>query len=136
MNLVETLLKGDAKKASEKKTGIFKSARLAEISGVKGKIDVEIRELTQRQIRRNLGTAIDKEGNPILERSTDAEALIAVQGVVNPDLHDQRLREYYGCSSPKDLAEKLFGRELSALADKIQELSEYDEEAETEAIKN
>ena len=135
-NLVDELLKGDPSKLNKKRTGIFKSRQLAEVMGKDGQVDVEIEEISSRVLRRHLGVSLDKEGNPLLDRTTDSEALIAVSGVKNPDLRDKKLQAFYGCSNPKELAERLFGRELTALSDKITDLSSYDEERDIETIKN
>jgi hypothetical protein len=135
-NLVDELLKGDPSKLNKKRTGIFKSRQLAEALNKKGQVDVEIREISSRELRRHLGVALDKEGNPIVDRTTDAEALITASGVTNPDLKDKKLQEFYGCMNSKELAEKLFGRELTAISDKITELSSYDEQRDIDTIKN
>lgn len=136
MTLVEELLKSDPKKFAEKKTGVFLSHRFAEALGKETPVEIELTEISQRALKRHMGVMLDREGNPILNRSTDSEALICVEGVVNPSLKDKKLQEHFSCATSKDLAEKLFGRELSAIASEIQSLSSYDEEEEIRTVKN
>lgn len=137
MNLVEALLKADESKAGQLETGIYKSKKLARVLGKKGTVDVEIREIPARRMNDILATQFGKKGDFDITKSFDAKALCAVDGVTNPNLKDQQLLQHFNCSTPKDLAIKLFGPELSQLSDAITKLSGYDDDdVSAEDIKN
>ena len=139
MNLVESLLKADAKLADEFETGIFKSKRLGKIIGEKV-ADVEIKEIPSRRITDIGSYAIDSKGEFDASRAFDMKLMVCVEGVTNPSLKDKDLQAHFGCKSAKELAEKLFGSEVTELSDKISMLSgivSAEEESDREAeIKN
>ena len=122
MNLVEQLLKADAKKASEKETGTFKSKRLAKILG--GDAPVEIR------------LQVDKKGNVDLSKSLDSKLLCCVEGITEPSMKDKNLQRHFNCATPKDLALALFGFEVTDISDAICALSGVTDEDTEEEIKN
>lgn len=138
-NLVEALLKADASKVNEYKTGVFKSQRLADVLDLSEPVDVEIREIPARRFKEIAGMQVDKAGNFDASRVFDAELLVALDGVTSPDLRDKKLREHFGAATPKDLAEKLFGNEIDALSEAISILSGVDEDTskkDEDVIKN
>lgn len=61
MNLVDKLLKMDAKKAEELQTGTVKSKRLAKLLGV-DKVEVQIREVKSRRVNDLVAYQIDQKG--------------------------------------------------------------------------
>lgn len=138
MNLVEALLKADESKLNKLETGIFKSKKLAKVLGKKGTVDVEIQEIPAKRMNDIVSFQFTKKGEFDISKSFDAKALCAIEGVVNPNLKDESLRNHFGCATPKDLAIKLFGSELNALSDEITKLSGYgeDNEDEVDEIKN
>ena len=131
-NLVEALLKADASKVNEYKTGVFKSQRLADVLDQNEPVDVEIREISARRFKEIAGMQVDKNGNVDTSKIFDAELLVLLEGVVTPPLRDKSLREHFGAATPKELAEKLFGREVDALSDAISVLSGVDEDKSKE----
>lgn len=137
MNLVDKLLKTDAKKTEELNTGEYRSARLAKLLGEEGKVTVKIREIKARRISDISNMQYDAQGNFDGTKAYDVRLLTCVYGVTEPDLKDEKLKEHFGCRTAKDLAEKLFGAEAGELADAIMGLSETGNEKETEEeIKN
>ena len=139
MNLVEQLLKADAKKADELESGIYRSHKLAKILGKEEAVDVTIREVASRRVNDIIAYQVDKKGNFDYSKSYDAKLLMVIEGVVDPDLRNKELQGYFGCDSAKDLAEKLFGSEINELSDAISVLSGVksdDEEDAEEEIKN
>lgn len=137
MNLVDKLLKIDAKKTEELDTGEYQSARLAKLLGADGKVTVKIQEIKARRISEISNMQYDAQGNFDGTKAYDARLLTCVYGVTEPDLKDEKLKEHFGCRTPKDLAEKLFGAEAGELADAIMGLSEIGSGKETEEeIKN
>ena len=146
MNLVEQLLKADAKKTEEFETSIFKSRKLAKILEVKPTkdnleptVDVTIREVKSRRVNDIMSYQVNKKGNLDYSKTYDAKLMMCVEGVVNPDLRDKALQEHFEVSDAKSLCEKLFGFEINDLSDAISALSGIraeDGENEEDEIKN
>lgn len=140
MNLVEQLLKADAKKADELETGVFKSHKLAKILGVEAEtVDVQIREIKSRRVNDIVSYQIDKKGNFDYSKSYDAKIMMCIEGVMDPDLKDKDLQKHFGVDNAKDLCEKLFGNEITALSDEISRISgvaEADGEDTEDKVKN
>lgn len=137
MNLVEKLLKADAKKADELATGTFESKRLARILGVDEAVKVSIQEIPSRRMNEIAGYSIDGKGNFQFEKSFDANLMACIEGVTNPNMRDKELQMHFGANNASQLCEKLFGSEASEISDAIAALSEYaGKENKEEAIKN
>ena len=140
MNLVEQLLKADAKKADELETGVFKSHKLAKILGVEAEtVDVQIREIKSRRVNDIVSYQIDKKGNFDYSKSYDAKIMMCIEGVMDPDLKNKDLQKHFGVDNAKDLCEKLFGNEITALSDEISRISgvaEADGEDTEDKVKN
>ena len=140
MNLVEQLLKADSKKADELETGVFKSHKLAKILGVEAEtVDVQIREIKSRRVNDIVSYQIDKKGNFDYSKSYDAKIMMCIAGVMDPDLKDKDLQKHFGVDNAKDLCEKLFGNEITALSDEISRISgvaEADGEDTEDKVKN
>ena len=140
MNLVDQLLKVDAKKADELETSVFKSKKLAKVLGLKEPtVDVEIREVKSRRVSDIMSYQFNKKGDFDFGKAYDAKLMMCIEGVTNPDLRDKHLQEHFEVSDAKALCEKLFGNEITDLSDAIATLSgvnsEEDEDEEDE-IKN
>ena len=139
MNLVDKLLKADVKKADEFETGVFQSRKLAKILGSKKPVEVTIREVNSRRVNDIVAYQVDRKGQFDFSKTYDAKLMMVIEGVVDPDLRNKDLQNYFGCENAKDLTEKLFGSEINELSDAISALSgvvsESGEDAEEE-IKN
>ena len=135
--LVDQLLKADVKKASELNVGTFPSKRLAKILGKEEPVEIHIKEIPPRKFNDLSMYQYDKKGNQDISKGFDARLLVCVEGIVEPSMKDKDLKEHFGCETPKDLAEKIFGGESIEIADAIANLSDYasDEDAEDE-LKN
>ncbi len=134
-NLVEELLKADAKKADELSTAIVKSKRLAKILGSEDDVEITVREIPARRINDIVSMQFDRKGRFDITKSFDAKALCCVEGIVEPDIKDKNLVSHFGCATPKDLVIKLFGSEITIISDKITALSGVEADTEDE-IKN
>lgn len=130
MNLVEKLLKADAKTAEQKETKTVLSKRLQKILGANEPVPVVIRELNPRRINDIVDYQIKKDGSVDLTKTYDASLMMCVEGCVEPDLTDKELQDHFGCKSAKDLAEKLFRAEAGDIAKEISALSGADDDAE------
>lgn len=135
MNLVEKLVKADCSKAYELKRGTFKSKRLAQLIGEIEPIEITVREIPQRKLNELMAMQYSTKGNFQIERTFDAKLMSIVEGVVEPSMTDKDLLNHFNASSPKELAEVLFGSEVTAISDAIMELSGVSEENE-EDVKN
>lgn len=136
MNLVEKLLKVDAKKASELQTATMKSKRLARIMEETDAV-ITIKEVPARRMNDIMATQYNKKGRFDISAAFDAKALCVAESVLDPNLRDPNLIQHFGCQTPKDLAIKLFGSEISEISDEIARLSGIaEEEDDEETIKN
>lgn len=136
MNLVEKLLQADVKKAEELEQKTIKSKRLAKILGESDPVEITIQEIPARRMNNLLGEQIDKKGNFDIDKAFDVKALTIVEGMVNPSLKDENMLKHFGCATPKELAIKLFGKEMNMISDEIYNLSSEDNEEMEETIKN
>ena len=138
MNLVDELLRLDAKKADELKTGIFKSKRLAELIGSKNEtVDVTIREIKSRRLNDIISYQFNRKGGFDISKSYDAKLILCIESCVEPDLMNKNLQEHFGCKDARELCEKLFGFEVNMLSDEISALCGIKgNENEEEEIKN
>lgn len=142
MSLLDTLLSIDSAAAFEPQTAKFKSKKLQKIIGAKEPIEITLKEIPYRRFNDLLAKQFDKKkGNFDFSAAMRAKALLAVEGIAEPNLRSEELTSHFGCATPADLAEKLFGAELNEISDKISELCGYtqnEEEAEEEfeEIKN
>lgn len=142
MTLFDELMSADPELADKKRRGVYHSKRLAEIVGREDPVPVVIEEVSPERVKRALKQMQNKDGSQDIERSLESELLLIVEGVKEPDLRDKNLMEHYGTRIPKQLARKLFGREVSDLAGEIMALSGYGDESfdpieeDIEVIKN
>ena len=137
MNLVEKLMKADAKKADEREVGVFQSTQLARILGERKPVDVKIQELSARRKNELLAMAVDDNGRADMSKAYDANLKVVIAGVIEPNLKDKDLQEHFGCKMAVDLAEKLFKSEVTDIATAIFELGTVGEEKDDEdEIKN
>lgn len=140
MNLVDQLMKADAKKAEELSTGVFQSHKLAKLLGVDEEtVEVTFREVKSRRLNDIISYQVDRKGQFDFSKSFDAKLMMCVEGLVDPDLKNKDLQKHFEVDSAKDLCEKIFGSEINELSDAISALSGIntgeDEDLEDE-IKN
>lgn len=135
MNLVEKLVKADCSKAYELKRRTFKSKRLAQLIGETEPVEITVREISQRKLNELMAMQYSTKGNFQIERTFDAKLMSIVEGVVEPSMTDKDLLNHFNASSPKELAEVLFGSEVTAISDAIMELSGVSEDNEDD-LKN
>lgn len=137
MNITEMLMNGKVEEAGKRAKGTFRSKELARICGIDGAVEVEFTALTPKRLNQIKSMGVNKDGTPNYNKANDVDLVVITDGVTNPDLKDKKLRDRYGCTTPKDLAEKLFGNETMALSSKIANLSQPDEdENDEDLVKN
>lgn len=137
MNLVEKLLRTDAKKAEELSEAVVLSKKLGKLLGEES-AEVRIREIPAKRMNDLMAMQIDGKGNFDFKKSFDAKALAVAEAMIEPDLKNKELQEHFGCSTSKDLAIKLFGNELTSISDEVAKLSGMEDEIEKvdEEVKN
>ena len=134
MTVTEMLLKADTKKVEELNEGTFESAALAQALGKPGKIAIKIREIPARKMSEYIDGTVGSETYNTA-KMFEASKKIVLAGVVDPDLKNKELQEYFGCRLGIDLVEKIFRNEVYAISEAIQNLSAFND-ADDEEIKN
>lgn len=124
MSLVDKLMAIDKGKFAEGQTGELQAKRLSEILGEP--VVIKVKALSGDQYTDITTRLVDKRGNADFSKSYDVNALLVVEGVVEPSLKDKDLQAHFGAATPKELAKLLFpGGELTDVANKITELSGF-----------
>lgn len=136
MSLVDKLMAIDKGSFAIDKTEQVPAKHLSEVLGEQ--VEVTIKALTGDQYTDITTRLMDRKGNMDFSRTYDINALLVVAAVVDPVLSDKDLQKHFGAATPKDLAKILFpGAELTALANRITELSGFTgEDEETAEVKN
>lgn len=134
MNTVELLMSADVEKFSDKPHATIEIPRLSEKFGQT--FTVELEAMSSKKYTELSGRMLDSNNKLDTSKVADTYALITIEGMAEPNLKDPALQEHFGCKTPKDLANKLFnGGELTAMAEKIGDLSGYGEDTIRE-VKN
>ena len=124
MSLVDKLMAIDKGKFAEGQTGELQAKRLSKILGEP--VVIKVKALSGDQYTDITTRLVDKRGNADFSKSYDVNALLVVEGVVEPSLKDKDLQAHFGAATPKELAKLLFpGGELTDVANKITELSGF-----------
>lgn len=139
MNLIEKLLSVDKEKTTEKETKKIKSKRLAKLVGEDA--EITITEISGRRYNELQAMMYDRKGNRDAKGAYNLNLMCCVHGIKDPCLTDKTLIQHFGASTPKDLAEILFGLESAKIAEEILRLSglgenSEDEESVEEEVKN
>lgn len=101
------------------------TVKLSVLSKRLGKdVSVKVKAINNRKfysLVNGIGDSPDEDFN--------AELLIALDGIVEPDFKDKEVREAFGARTPKELVEKvLIGMDLNNVVTKIGQLSGYYDE--------
>lgn len=123
MNLVDQLLKADAKKINDLDTGVYLSKKLAKVLGKDEPVEVVIREIPSRRLNDIIAYQLDKKGNVDFAKMYDTKLMVCLEGIVEPSMRNKDLQEHFGAKTGTDLAEKLFGSEVNEISDAISALS-------------
>lgn len=137
MSLVDKLMAIDTGKYAEGRTGEVPAKRMSEVMGEP--VMIRVRALSGDQYTDITTRMMDKKGNADFAKAYDVNALLVVEGVIEPDLKNKELQKHFGATTPKELAKILFpGGELTEIANKITELSGFNspEDEDEEEIKN
>lgn len=135
MNLVDKLLKSNATALLERETKQVEIKRLSKKMGEP--FIVTIGAIAPDRFTELTATALDKKGNLDYLKSFGANALVVVEGLIEPNLKDKELQAHFNAATPKELAEKLFKGDVGTLSGEIAVLSGFgSEDEEDEEIKN
>lgn len=132
MNIVDKLLNLDKKKATEKKTMVYKSGRMKEMVG---SADIVLQEIDPERSTELSGLMVDKNGEIDFSKSYFSGTCTVVEGVKEPDLKNKELQEHFGAANANELAKILFRGEVPEIANAIMNLG-LPEIVEEETIKN
>lgn len=137
MSLVDKLMAIDTGKFAEEQTAEIPAKRLSAALGES--VVIKVKALSGDQYMDITTRLVDKKGNPDFSKGYDVNALLVVEGIIEPSLKDKDLQKHFGAATPKELAKILFpGGELTDIANKITELSGFAQtDADTEEeVKN
>lgn len=123
MNLVDQLLKADAKKINDLNTSVYLSKKLAKVLGQDEPVEVTIREIPSRRLNEVIAYQLDKKGNVDFAKTYDTKLMVCLEGIVDPSMRNKELQEHFGAKTGTDLIEKLFGSEVNEISDAISALS-------------
>ncbi|MBR3552987.1 MAG: hypothetical protein IKN72_06330 [Clostridia bacterium] len=135
MSILDKLLSVNVAEFETPQEATFKSKQLAKALGQRDAVEITVKELPVRRCKQMISDQFNKKGDFDFERNQRAQARLVADGVKDPDLRDARLREHFGCETPADLAEKLFGFEVTKISDLILSLSGFESGDEDEAEK-
>lgn len=134
MNICEKLLAADPKAVEELAETKFASRQIAKALGVSGTVDITLREIPGDRLKSLHSKMYDTSGK-MRGDMNDLITMMCVDSIVDPDVKNPDLAKHFGCSTPKELVDKLFGFETLEISDKIYELCGLGPEAEDE-VKN
>ena len=124
MNLAERLLKIDKGEFNKERTKEIPSKMLSELFGEPTKIT--IKELNPQEVLDISATGLDDEGNPIIKKTLETNAILAAAAVVDPVLKDTDLLKHLGAATPDAAALKLFKGEVNKISIEVNKLAGFD----------
>ena len=135
MNLAEKLLKIDKGEFDKEKTKDIPSKMLSELFGEPTKITVKA--IDPQEVLDISTSGLDDEGNPIIKKSLETNAILAAAAVVDPPLKDTELLKHLDVQTPSAAALKLFKGEVNKIAIEVNKLAGFDIGDDTDtALKN
>lgn len=123
MNLAEKLLKIDKGEFDKEKTKDIPSKMLSELFGEPTKITVKA--IDPQEVLDISASGLDDEGNPIIKKSLETNAILAAAAVVDPPLKDTELLKHLDVQTPSAAALKLFKGEVNKIAIEVNKLAGF-----------
>lgn len=124
MNLAERLLKIDKGEFDKERTKEIPSKMLSELFGEPTKIT--IKELNPQEVLDITATGLDGDGNPIIKKTLETNAILAAAAIVDPVLKDTDLLKHLGVATPDAAALKLFKGEVNKISIEVNKLAGFD----------
>ncbi len=136
MNLVERLLTIDKGELSKVPVEKMRARKLSELMGED--VEITVTAICGERYTELSSRMVSENGDVDFGKLYETNALIAAEGIVEPNLKNEQLQKHFGCATPKELVKVLFpGGDLSKIADKITDLSGFSNEAKNEKkVKN
>ena len=134
MNLAEKLLKIDKGDFAKEVTKEVTSKQLTRLFGEPTK--VTLKALDPQEVLDISATGLDDDGNPIIKKTLETNALLVAAAVVDPALKDADLLKHLGVMTPSEAAIKLFKGEVNKLGIEINKMAGFTIEDTDEEIKN
>ena len=132
--LIDILMETDPDKLARRSTEDIEIKRLSKLFG--SPFTVTVKAVPGERYTEIAGNMMDDNGKVDYSKGHDVNMMIAIEGIVSPDVKISDVQKHSGCASPKDLMDKLFnGGEISKIADAVTELSGYGKDTEKK-VKN
>ena len=133
-NLINILMETDPEKLARRAKKEVEIKRLSDILGAP--FIVTVKALPGERYSELVGNMVDDDGDVDYAMVYNANLMVALDGMVSPDVRNRDLQKHYGCATPKELMEVLFnGGEVVKIADAVTELSGYGKDTEKK-VKN
>lgn len=134
-NLINILMETDPEKLERNTRKEVEIQRLSQTLGTPFMVTVKALP-GDRYTELATGNLMSKDGEVDYSNAYKANLLVALEGIVSPDVRDRELQKHFNCATPKDLMEKLFnGGEITKIADAVTVISGYGKDTDNE-IKN
>ena len=135
MNLAEKLLKIDKGEFDKKKTKEIYSKVLSETLGEKTKVTIE--SVDPQYVLELSANGVDDEGNPIIAKTLETNAMIAAAALIDPPVKNPELLKHLGAATPAEAAKILFKGEVNKIAAEVNKMAGFSIDEDTdEEIKN
>ncbi|BCN32069.1 phage tail assembly chaperone [Anaeromicropila herbilytica] len=131
MNLVDGLLALDKEDVLKKETAKVEIKRLSKLTGEP--FMVEVQAISARRYQEIQSDLLNKNGSVDYSKIYEVNQSIVMEGVINPNLRDQKLLDHFDVRTPRELTQILFqGGDMVKLADLIANVSGFSDEDEKE----
>ena len=117
-------MKLDKNEFEKEKIIEMKSKQLSDLFGEPTKI--KIKAISPQEVLDITSTGLDDDGNPILKKSLNTNALLTAAAIVEPSLKDAELLKHLGAATPSDAALELFKGEIVKIGAKVSELAGFE----------
>lgn len=133
-NLISILMESDPERLERKARRDIEIKRLSEVLGTP--FVVTVKAIPGERYSELAGSMMDENGNVDYTKGYTTNVMVAMEGMVSPDIKNVDLQKHFGCRTPKDLMDKLFnGGEITKIADAVTDLSGYGKDTEKK-VKN
>lgn len=128
-DITQLLLSADVEKFKHLQSKVIVSKRLTAKYGrdKDNPVKIKIGQIPYEKYSKIQVNSISDSGVLDRDRVADTLAKTVVEGMINPNLKNRELQDYFGAANAEKLAYILFQDEIPSIADEIQNLSENDD---------